>query len=815
MRELPLPFTYPSIAFLKIAILILLAGDVQGQVIRVYDEFEHPIMGVEVFSDDYAISGTTDNDGEFDLGGAAFNKINLNFLGFGRLRLSGEELARMNYLVKLQPDAKLIEEIVILGRSEASQSEIPYKVETITRAEIASTQAQTSADAMDQHGGVFIQKSQMGGGSPVIRGFEANRVLLVVDGVRLNNAIYRSGHLQNAITIDPAILERMDVIYGPNSLVYGSDALGGVVHFRTLDPDLSLNGSGLIKGSFYGRYASANREKSSHFDITVAGEKMASLTSITFSDYDDLRSGNNRDKRFPDFGKRSFYQGLDSEGRDIQVENDNFNIQVGTGYRQFDVLQKLRWKPNLHEQVILNVQYSTSSDVPRYDNLTEIRNGTLRWGEWNYGPQKRLLTALTYKNLKPTLIFDQAIIIGSYQRIDEVRIQRRFGDRLREIQQEDVHVVGTTVDFTKYLDDDHTSELDFGLDIQHNRVKSDARGVDIFNGLGTPEILSRYASDKNRLTTMGAFFYWRKKTANKWFNWNAGMRYSYTSYSLRYRPSALIDWPAEFISGISGNNNALTWSLGATMNHPEGWQLRGMISTAFRAPNIDDLSKIRINANEITFPNLNLQPERSINAELTLARHFSKHLAIGITGFITRLNDAIIQDNFTTPGGLSEWISRGDTLRVVANQNISSARIAGVSANVDWTITKDWAFKSTINFTSGRELDPDVPLAHIPPLYGQSTLKYTSKAFTGRLVLRYNGQKDIADFGGSADNPDLATPLGSLSWTTINSYVNIRLLDKLNLSLAVENIMDSHYRVFSSGVSAPGRNFIISLRGNF
>ena len=98
---------------------------------------------------------------------------------------------------------------------------------------------QTSADLLYYGGEIRIQKSQGAGGSPVIRGFEANRVLLVIDGVRMNNAIYRSGHLQNAITIDPYALERTEIIFGPSSVGYGSDALGGVVHFYTKKPKIN------------------------------------------------------------------------------------------------------------------------------------------------------------------------------------------------------------------------------------------------------------------------------------------------------------------------------------------------------------------------------------------------------------------------------------------------------------------------------------------------------------------------------------------------------------------------------------------------
>ncbi|NJK83238.1 MAG: TonB-dependent receptor plug domain-containing protein [Saprospiraceae bacterium] len=154
---------------------------------------------------------------------------------------------------------------------------------------------------------VYVQKSQMGGGSPVIRGFEANKILLVVDGVRMNNAIYRSGHLQNVITIDPTILEQIEVIYGPGSLLYGSDALGGVVHLRSRMPQLQLGKENNTDLNYVARYATANNERAFHLDYNYARNRWASLTSISYYDFDDLRAGSKRTNEFPDFGKRLFF----------------------------------------------------------------------------------------------------------------------------------------------------------------------------------------------------------------------------------------------------------------------------------------------------------------------------------------------------------------------------------------------------------------------------------------------------------------------------------------------------------------------------
>src|SRR5687767_10901800 len=136
---------------------------------------------------------------------------------------------------------KNMDEVMIFSNKFAERKKnVVQKIDVVTSQRIAQLNSQNSGDLLMNTGNVFVQKSQQGGSSPVIRGFEASRVLLVIDGIRMNNAIYRAGHLQNAITVDQNMLERVEILYGPGSTLYGSDALGGIVHFRTKAPKLSL-----------------------------------------------------------------------------------------------------------------------------------------------------------------------------------------------------------------------------------------------------------------------------------------------------------------------------------------------------------------------------------------------------------------------------------------------------------------------------------------------------------------------------------------------------------------------------------------------
>ncbi len=792
---------------------------------QVIDESGLPMIGVEAYSDDYSLAAVSDETGKITLpvvpNSDDNTEITINYLGYQKLVVTISELAALDDVLILDPDSNLLEEIVLIGRNEISREALPYHIESIAREEIASTNPQTSADALAQHGQLYVQKSQMGGGSPVIRGFEANKVLLVLDGIRMNNAIYRNGHLQNAITVDPAMLERVDVIFGPNSLTYGSDALGGVVHFKTRDPELQYlkTETRHTAANYSLRYSSANQEKTGHLDFNVGGQRVASLTSISFSDFSDLRMGSRRTDRYPDFGLRTSYVSRVND-EDVILNNPDPTIQIGTGYHQIDFAQKLLYQPDDHFQLIANLQYSTSSDIPRYDQLIDESDGRLSFAEWNYGPQKRTMASVKFKFLQETSFYDKAIFIAAMQEVEEDRINRRFGRDDRSHQNEEVTVQSFTADFNKKLSERH--QILYGANFQHDFVRSKAFDENILSGDVDQNVLTRYPSAGSDMTMYGLYLQYHMATTNEQGHLNTGLRYSGTSLSFNYSEDDPIDWPEAFIDGLSSHNASLIWSVGWTQHYPQGWKWRALASTAFRSPNIDDIAKIRVKRDEVTFPNPALTPERSLNVEYSLGKDFrssTKKLgSFSLTGYYTRLKDAIIRTPFQDTDGSSVFTSGMDSYNVFANVNATRARIYGMSLTAEATIWSRLRADGSLNITKGQILDDiaeDQPLAHIPPMYGQLGIKYELDDLSLRTVYRFNGSKPLDEYGGSTDNPEFATPEGALAWQTFHLYGEYKLLDAMTFSVGVENILDLHYRQFASGVNAAGRNFIFSVRGQF
>ncbi|MBK5270507.1 MAG: TonB-dependent receptor plug domain-containing protein, partial [Bacteroidia bacterium] len=323
-------------------------------------------------------------------------------------------------------------------------------------------------DLLINTGNVFVQKSQQGGSSPVLRGFEANRVLLVVDGIRMNNAIYRCGHLQNIITVDQNMLESVEVLYGPSSTIYGSDALGGIINLRSKSPTLSTTEKLLAIGAAFGRYSSANYEKTIHLDLNTGGKKLGWLQSYTYSNFGDMKMGNSYPAKYPDFGKRTQYIDYINSS-DILVINENDRIQRFSGYSQWDITQKIFFKPNDKVSHRLNFQYSSSTNIPRYDRLQDMKNGTLRFAKWYYGPQQRLLGSYEFSIIKVG-VFDELKANLNYQDIEESRQTREY---LRydmfDSRVEKVKVAGFTIDGRKVIGN---NELNLGIDGQLNNVNS-------------------------------------------------------------------------------------------------------------------------------------------------------------------------------------------------------------------------------------------------------------------------------------------------------------------------------------------------------
>lgn len=733
--------------------------------------------------------------------------------GYDTLVVSWTEFKSLLPTISVPRSAVEEDVVSITDRFGEKRERVAGMIKQVTSKEVALMNPQTSADLLQQSGDVFVQKSQMGGGSPNLRGFEANKVLIVVDGVRLNNAIFRGGHLQNVIGIDANMLEKVEVLFGPGSVMYGSDALGGVMHFYTRNPKLAKSGGTEVQGNAFTRWSSANSEKTAHVDLGLGWQRFGMLTSATFSDFGDLRSGRNHPDAYPDFGKRHFYADR-INGRDTILPNENVHLQRFSGYSQWDLFQKFYLQ---HEKIplshTLNLQFSNSTDVPRYDRLSEVVADTsLKYADWYYGPQKRFsgIYRAFLGGLEGVGFFTQASLSAAYQRLEESRHTRRFGNDSKNHRYEEVRAYSLNLDFEKKFSSRHS--LDYGAEVVFNQVASSAESENILTGELSP-LDSRYP-DGGSVMRMSALYIW-----DVWdivpdvLTMNSGIRLNEVYLQSNFDDKTFFPFLDD---QVEQQTIAPSGSVGLSWRPSGKWRIRSVLASGFRAPNVDDVGKtFDSQPGTVIVPNPGAGAEYTYNADLGVFRQITKDLSVELTGFGTLFDNALVVRDFSF-NGQDSILYDGVLSRVQANQNAKRAQIVGFNLGMRWDIVKGLRLEQTLTLTRGRDISSDVPLDHIPPLFGRTVLRLDWKRIEAQVFALYNGWKRIEDYSPNGeDNQKFATDDGMPAWYTLNFRGAYAITKNFKAQLGVENILDRHYRVFASGISAPGRNYILNARFSF
>lgn len=781
-----------------------------SQNLTIIDENNKPVIGASIFSDlsNYV---TTDKNGNVSLDKfSRSDTLTIKQYGFKEEKLPKSKLK--NTLILLY-DNELLDEVVI-SASKFSQKfrEVPKKVTQINRSMIEFTNPMTSADLLERGGYVYIQKSQLGGGSPMIRGLSTNRLVLSVDGVRLNNAIFRSGNIHNVISISPMNIENTEVIMGSASVLYGSDAIGGVMNFYTKKAKLSNDSNPNIQININSRYSSASNEKMYHIDFNYGLEKISFLSSFSKSDFDDLTMGIHG----PSDYLRPNYVTQNSAGDDVLVTNSKPRVQRNTGYSQTNFMQKVLYEPNEDLSIDIGIHFSKTGNIPRYDRLIRTNeNEGLYYSEWYYGPQEWLLinSQLTFIP-KETKFYDELKFGSSFQRFSESRNSRRFSDSFLKSREEELDIFSLNLDFFKKISEN--SNITYGLEMIENKVGSFAKSINISDLSETP-ISTRYP-DNSSLNSLGLYVNYKTKIIEDVF-FQSGVRYSSTVlksdlsqnnsyYDFMYENTTLEN--GAFVGGIG-----LSW----VRNIYNNWKFN--INTAFRSPNIDDLAKVfDSEPGSVVVPNPDLKPERSFGLEFGGYFRTKNNIELDFSSYVTYLYNSFIRDDFTLSNGVSEIIYDGELSQIQALQNSSKSFIYGIEFGINMFLNKNFRMKSQHNLIAGYELDDlpfGMPVRHIPPNYGNFHLIYNNGDFTIDTYLNYNSKISFNNLAESERAKPYMYALDengnpySPSWMTFNVRSKYSFSKMLNINFTVENITNKLYRPYSSGISAPGINFIFSF----
>jgi len=789
--------------------LLFINYRLNAQIITVRDKKSNKnIEDVIIVSNNPKIMVTTDSLGKANID--LFNnseKIIFKHLDYNIFVTSYKEIVKNNLIVYLEPAGVSLDQIVVSANKWSElNTEIPAKIVKISAKDIEFQNPQTAADMLGFSGEVFIQKTQQGGGSPMIRGFATNRLLINVDGIRMNTAIFRSGNLQNVISLDNFAIENIEVLFGPSSVMYGSDAIGGVMCFYTLTPNFSFNNSTLTKGSIVYRNTSANNENTGHIDFNLGWENFAVFSSVTFSDFGNVKMGSFGPKEYL---RNNYVERINDE--DVIIMNTEPLTQKFVKYSQFNLMQKFSYKMNSNWNLDYGFHYSTTSDYNRYDRLIRYKNELPRSAEWYYGPQIWMMNNLNITNTKSNIFYDETIIRLGYQFFEESRHNRDFNKTIRFNKTEKVKVYSINVDLSKGISS--KEEIFYGFEETFNDVNSFGKDTDIETNISSKGA-SRYPQSK--WNSLAAYLTYNNKLSSQ-IIFESGIRFSYFTLDANFDTTF---YPFPF-TDTTTKEGSFSGNLGFVYNYDTNSSIYLNLSTGFRAPNVDDLGKVfDSEPGSIVVPNTDLISEYAYNVDFGIAKVFNQFLKINANTFYSILNNAMVRRNFTL-NGLDSIYYDGKLSRVQAIQNAAKAFVWGFQGGIEVKNSYGLGISMNLNFQKGKEELEDgtkSPLRHAAPLFGTAHFTYSLSKLKFDFYGIFNGKISFNNMPEEEKGKNYIYAIDkngnpySPSWYTLNIKTYFQLNDNLSFVGGIENITDQRYRPFSSGLVSPGRNFILSSK---
>jgi hemoglobin/transferrin/lactoferrin receptor protein len=691
------------------------------------------------------------------------------------------------------PATSLSEIIVTATRIEQDVLSVPYTAQVIRRDDFVERRAvRTLADALGETPGIMVQRTSYGQASPFIRGFTGFRTLMLVDGIRLNNAVFRDGPNQYWGTIDALSVDHLDVVKGPTSVLYGSDAVGGTVNTITLLPAQLAFGPSVagaqsprqsnayVRGSVYYRYASA--ENSHVTRGVVSAQPTASLgiiAGLTFRDFDDLRGGKST------------------------------GVQPMSGYRENSGDLKLTYRPAGPLRVTAAYQRVRQDDVPRTHATIHGKSfaGTSLGTDWQRNlDQSRDLTYVQLELLEPGSWLQQANVSVSWHR------QAEEQDRIRSNGRREI---------TGFVDDQYGVQVNlispgvrgrwaYGVEYYCDHVSS--FGTDTQPGRA-PRILPRGpVADDARYRLLGLYVQRQIRLTGP-LELTAGLRYtSVAARADKVDPDPTDAFP---FGTLDERSDAITASLRAKYDLKRAWNLFGGVSQGFRAPNISDYTSFELaRSGERETPALDLSPEKFISFELgSKARLAGSGSEFYGALFHTRIENQITR--FPT----GRFIQ---TEREVSKANTGDGFVQGVELGASVTAGRGWSVHGNLTWAEG-EVDTFVdrspirkPASRIQPLTALVSPRWRSRDgrrwfdATAQVVLRQDRLSP-----GDVEDAQRIPPGGTPGFAVYGVRSGWRVQPAVTLTAAVENVLNRDYRIHGSGINEPGINFVASVHVDY
>jgi hemoglobin/transferrin/lactoferrin receptor protein len=512
--------------------------------------------------------------------------------------------------------------------------------------------------------------------------------------------------------------------------------------------------------------------------------------------------------------RSSFVERLN--GIDQEIPNSNPRKQIGTAYKQANLMQKISFKPSEGSTIDYAFHYSSTGNIPRYDRLIEKRDGKLRFARWDYGPQRWMMQQVNWKTTNPTKIYDQAKITAASQYFEESRIDRRVGNAIQFERLEQVQASSLNADFIKNLFKSHF--LNYGFEAVINQVDSRGQAINISN----QQVTDASARYPNSSWTSWAIYANYAAPLSPKLKMQSALRYNINGINADFSNNFKF-YPLPVLQ-FKDNYHSITGNLGLVYQVDPSFSISPQLATGFRAPNVDDMGKFfDSEPGSLLVPNPQLKPEYAYNAELNLNKELFGTLKVDVTGYYTWLDKAMVRRP-TTFNGQSELLYDGELSQLFSLQNAAFAEVKGIQAGIEVAISKELLLTSNYNWQKGvEELDDKSrsPSRHAAPAFGASKLRLNGKKGTLELSAQYSAampfekmpQEEIAKPAIYAT--DAQGKPYSPAWMIVNFAARIPITPKIQVNAGVENLLDLQYRGYSSGIVSPGRNFQLSLRGKF
>ena len=656
-------------------------------------------------------------------------------------------------------DSTVLQEVVVTAtRNPTNSWLVPFSITKQASPIQSIRNPRTTPEALMQTAGVFVQKTNHGGGSAFVRGFTGNQTLLMLDGIRLNNATFRYGPNQYLNTIDAFSVASIEVVKGSGSVQYGSDAMGGVIQLFSYDPGFSEKTNWF--GSTVVRATNQQMEQSVRVQTGISQKRLVLYGGITKRNFGDLVGG-------------------DSTGR-----------QSPSGYKEQDWDLHLKWNFANKWNLKISSQKLVQKEIPLYHKV-RLEN----YVYYNFDPQSLLFNHidLEWRNGSKWIHYMNVKLFQKQS--EEGRNYWKNTSTITYNEYDKVDTKGLIAEVKSVFNSYWSANS--GIEWYHDQVNSSRKKRDLLSSSSISFVSERGLYPDHSIQQSFSAYSLHHLTLATW-RVETGLRYNYLTNVL----------PAEFIAlGTSQVNTSnkmhpksLVGNLSVLKEIANKQVIFASISTNYRAPNIDDMGTLGLVDFRYEIPSYDLQPEKTYNYELGY-RYFGNKFRVSLTGYYMEIRDLISRVKKGTD------LVQGYPVYIKTNDQVGY--IKGLESEYSLVLAKNWKWKGYISTQYGHNITRKEPMRRIPPTNGLNAISYEQSKINFSIEHQWALKQDRLAQGDKDDNriPKGGTP----GWQLWNFYASYRL-GAVKFQFSLNNLGNTDYRLHGSGINGMGRAATVSVR---